>query len=60
MKRSRQSPLQVFAVPIVLAALSVIGLVSALLGDEWRDALSWGALSVPILAIGWAYRARRS
>ena len=27
--------------PLVLALASVIGLLSALLGDGWADALSW-------------------
>lgn len=48
-----------FAVPIALALLSLAGLVLALTGDGWRDALAWAALSVPAIAVGWA-AARRS
>lgn len=46
-------------VPIALAALTLFGLVAALTGDGWRDALSWLALAAPLGAIGWAI-ARRS
>ncbi|NJC06641.1 hypothetical protein GGQ97_002434 [Sphingomonas kaistensis] len=48
-----------FALPAVLALLSLAGLLSALTGDGWRDLLSWTALSVPLLAIAWA-ASRRS
>lgn len=50
----------IFAVPLAIALLSVAGLVSALTGDGWRDALGWAALAVPVIAVGWAMRARRS
>jgi hypothetical protein len=51
---------RVFAIPIVLALLSTIGLIAALLGDGFWDALSWLALGVPIAAIGFAWSRRRS
>lgn len=41
--------------PLVLAVLTVIGLLSALLGEGglfWM--LSWLALSVPLLVMAWA------
>ena len=60
MKRAPQGLGQIFAVPIVIAALSLIGLLSALTGDGWRDALSWVALVIPVLATGWAMKTRRS
>jgi hypothetical protein len=40
---------QIFAAPIVVGALSVIGLVAALVGDGWWDGLSWFALALPVL-----------
>lgn len=40
---------QIFAAPIVVGALSVVGLVAALVGDGWWDALSWLSLAVPVL-----------
>ncbi len=56
----RQSLWAVFAAPIAIALFSTIGLVAALTGDGWRDALSWAALCVPVLAVAWAMKARRS
>ncbi len=47
-----------FAVPTVIAVVSTIGLVSALTGDGFRDALSWVGLVVPVAAVGWAMRPR--
>jgi hypothetical protein len=38
----------IFAAPALLAVLTGVGLMSALLGDDIWDALSWGMLSVPI------------
>ena len=40
---------QIFAAPIVIGALSVVGLVAALIGDGWWDALSWLSLTLPVL-----------
>ncbi|HEV7340186.1 MAG TPA: hypothetical protein VGN68_00990 [Sphingopyxis sp.] len=50
----------IFAVPLLLALASIAGLVIALTGDGLRDAASWAALAIPVLAVGWAMRARRS
>jgi hypothetical protein len=60
MKRPPQSLRQIFAWPLAIAVVSVVGLVAALTGDGLRDVLSWIALGVPILAVAWAMRARRS
>lgn len=49
----------VFAAPLVMCVLSLIGLVSALAGDGLADWLSWAALTVPVLAVAWAMRRRR-
>ncbi len=49
MKRIR-SRLKIWALPLLLAALSGYGLIAALLYDGWGDALSWFALSAPIAA----------
>ncbi len=49
----------VFAAPLVMCVLSLIGLVSALAGDGLADWLSWAALAVPVLAVAWAMRRRR-
>ncbi|MET0252027.1 MAG: hypothetical protein ABW203_07600 [Novosphingobium sp.] len=58
-KRHRTLP-AIFAMPLVIAVLSVVGLVAALTGDGWRDALAWAGLGVPVAAVAWARRARRS
>lgn len=41
---------EIFKIPLFIALVSVIGLVSALLGDGILDVLSWLLLSVPIYA----------
>ena len=43
----RQTLSQMFFVPAVLAVLSAVGLVSALVGDGAWDALSWLTLAAP-------------
>lgn len=48
----------IFALPLVLAAVTIVGLVSALLGDGLFDAVSWVALAVPLLPVAWAFRPR--
>ncbi|WP_458757017.1 hypothetical protein ACSVBT_14715 [Afipia sp. TerB] len=48
--RSRRQTLgQIFAAPLVIGALSVIGLISALVGDGIWDGLSWLTLGVPVV-----------
>lgn len=54
-----QSLRRIFAVPLLLALLSLAGLVVALTGDGWRDAAAWIALGIPVLVAGWAMKARR-
>jgi uncharacterized membrane protein YcjF (UPF0283 family) len=51
--RPRSSVRRVFAIPLLLAILSAIGLLSALLGDNFWDALSWLGLGVPVVVILW-------
>lgn len=50
----------IFAVPSLLALVSIAGLVVALTGDGLRDAVSWAALAIPVLAVVWAMKARRN
>lgn len=50
----------VFAVPAVIAVAGLIGLVSALTGDGWRDGLAWLGLVAPVATVLWARAARRS
>lgn len=56
----RHGLLAIFAVPLLLALVSIAGLVVALTGDGWRDGAAWAALAIPVLAVGWAMRARRT
>ncbi|MFC3711085.1 hypothetical protein ACFOMD_00790 [Sphingoaurantiacus capsulatus] len=60
MKRPSQSAGAIFAVPLLVGLLSLVGLVAALTGDGLRNALSWVTLGVPVAAVFWAMRARRS
>lgn len=46
-----RSAWRIFAIPAVIAVLSLVGLVSALTGDGWRDALSWVSLGAPVAAV---------
>jgi hypothetical protein len=49
---------------MVVGALSVIGLVAALIGDGWWDVVSWLSLTLPILLylffVVWRRRVRPS
>jgi hypothetical protein len=47
--RYRRTFWQIFAAPVVVGALSAVGLVAALVGDGWWDGLSWLALALPVL-----------
>lgn len=51
---------RIFAWPLAILVLGLVGLVSALTGDGWRDWLSWLALAAPVAALVWARHARRS
>jgi hypothetical protein len=57
----RTRPLrQIFYWPAVLAVITAVGLLSALLGDGVWDALSWVALACPIVAtIYFVHKSRR-
>ncbi|TXL73087.1 hypothetical protein FHP25_22645 [Vineibacter terrae] len=50
---------RIFGVPLLLATVTVIGLVSALLDDGFWDALSWATLALPMLVAAWAIWFRR-
>jgi len=46
-------------IPIAIALTSLAGLLAALTGDGWRDALGWAGLAVPVIAVGRAIHRRR-
>jgi hypothetical protein len=43
----------IFAAPALLGVLTAAGLMSALLGDDVWDALSWLMLAAPIAVTAW-------
>ncbi|MCG5243639.1 hypothetical protein MCW82_28055 [Azospirillum doebereinerae] len=49
----------IFGAPLAIALVTIVGLVSALLDDGLYDAVSWAALLVPLVVLGWALRRRR-
>jgi hypothetical protein len=48
---SRRTLPQVFAAPLALALVTVVGLVAALAGDGAWDAFSWIALGIPLATV---------
>lgn len=54
----RQTNRQIFAIPMVLGLLSVVGLVSALVGDGFWDGVSWLTLAIPIVLCGYFFLKR--
>lgn len=50
----------VFAAPLAIGIMSLIGLVAALAGDGPANWLSWVTLAVPVLVVAWAMRRRRT
>lgn len=42
--------------PVLIGVASLVGLVSALLGDGIWDLLSWATLALPVLIAGLAWR----
>lgn len=44
---------QIWGMPIAIGVVSAVGFVSALLGDDIWDALSWCALTIPIVVPLW-------
>ncbi|AFT69324.1 Putative membrane protein [Alloalcanivorax dieselolei B5] len=57
--RRHNTPTRIFAVPVLIAVISLIGLVAALLGDGVLDVMSWVGLAMPVVMIGWAMVKRR-
>jgi len=47
-RRALLTTLQILKVPLTIAAITLFGLLSALLGDGVWDAVSWIALAAPV------------
>jgi hypothetical protein len=58
--KKKQSLGAIFAIPLLLALVSISGLVVALTGDGFRDAAAWLALGIPVAAVVWAMKTRRT
>ncbi|MCI1729268.1 MAG: hypothetical protein LKM32_07810 [Chiayiivirga sp.] len=57
-ERGRAWP-NTFAMPAVIALVSLVGLLAALVGDGLFDVLSWLALGTVLAALAWAALFRR-
>ncbi|HVK42536.1 MAG TPA: hypothetical protein VM471_08660 [Phenylobacterium sp.] len=57
-RKPRPSLVRTFGAPAIIAAASMVGLVSALLGDGLNNWISWIGLAVPVAAIVWAWLRR--
>ncbi|MFW7341590.1 PepSY-associated TM helix domain-containing protein [Pollutimonas sp. H1-120] len=49
---------QMWQAPSIIALVTLVGLIAALVGDGWHDALSWAALTVPVALIAWKWGRR--
>ena len=47
--RNHKTLWQIFAAPIFIGVLSTVGLITALVGDDWWDGVSWLTLALPVL-----------
>ncbi|MCI2809150.1 hypothetical protein [Eoetvoesiella caeni] len=56
--RSNSKIRQMWQAPIIVALITLVGLIAALVGDGWHDALSWAALTVPVALIAWKWACR--
>lgn len=59
MSRRDLSPWAIFRIPVVVAILSLIGLVGALLDDGAWDWIGSGLLAVAVVVTVWALIVRR-
>jgi hypothetical protein len=52
-RRTCRSLWRTFTIPIVVGVLSAVGLVAALVGDDFWDWLSWATLVIPIAVVAY-------
>lgn len=58
-KRTHSTMRQMWQTPLIIALITLAGLIAALVGDGWHDALSWSALTVPVGLIAWKWGRQR-
>ena len=51
---------KVYGPAIVIAGITLGGVLSALFGDGVWDELSWVALAVPLVVLAWSYKIGRA
>ncbi|HWT70910.1 MAG TPA: hypothetical protein VN361_01855 [Oxalicibacterium sp.] len=54
---TRRNDIRIWRWPLILGVASLAGLISALVGDDAYDILSWCLLALPLIAIVRALRA---
>ncbi len=54
--RHAQSLLKIFRWPVLIGALSLTGLLAALLADDWVDWLGTAMVAVPLVILLWVWR----
>ncbi|NYT68396.1 PepSY-associated TM helix domain-containing protein [Pusillimonas noertemannii] len=59
-KRPHSGMRDIWQAPTIVAAITLVGLIAALVGDGWKDAVSWMALSVPVALIAWKWGRRQA
>ncbi|MET0336232.1 MAG: hypothetical protein ABW063_00570 [Caulobacter sp.] len=55
----RHSLLNAYVAPLIIALVSIVGLVAALVADGPGDWTSWIALAAPVAVVVWAWFFRR-
>lgn len=60
MSRRTSTSRRVFAIPTAIAVVSLVGLITALLGDGLNDWISWIGLGAPLAVLLWALLRRRA
>lgn len=53
--RTNTSLRQMWQTPLVVAAITLVGLIAALVGDGWHDTVSWAGLAVPVGLVAWKW-----
>ena len=57
--RGRRGLGAIFAVPLMLAAIGLVGLAAGLVGDGIWDVLAWVGLGAPVVLLAWLLRPGR-